>query len=1254
MRLYRYYKPSLDPGLYGIEAKQTVKASIAGQADSTLTVFNYETSQATNLGTDPNNPNAPTLLQQFNVIAPQFSMDPKLVNSVYPPPGHADEGRVLPHIVFNDPHLPWERVIQVNSDVQINLPPPPPPNDGPPKLAGPIVGPAVTSGLTPAATFASAGPKSSPFILDVPIPSTPDAGAGSSTAPTPMAVNPEMSIGRTPYLMPWIGLAVFSIDELTLTPQQETALGIPPPTQQPPASNSDASKQVGSSTGHVSAPGAYPMSVADYLTKVKSRINYESVYSKDAPGLAALKASAETTSIIFPKKSTAASVFAPAIQYLHLAHVRETDVEGLPDAGTSPRALFSICISRRTGPVLYGSVPKPAPITQVVHLVSLEGVDLTAMDTKNPDDRIGMVSLYSWTYLAVPPNPVNFVDIMRNLGLTMQMLKPPQGTLDALQTSVASQTTPDLKTAAQQLHDRLNRGYTISRWRTAVGQESVAYTRGALTPLPTPWMPSVGGDWPGSSNTGKDYQILDSDLGVMDVSYSSAWQLGKLLAISDKRFNSALLRFRSLVHEAAASATNTQINGIASKATILSSVKNSVAELDAASDSTRTPARLVLPSTDRVAPPLTHPDVAPIFRENLFRFIDAQVAAGQSLYRGFGLGKANNSDWEIIHNWISDKLFLGGIPSQYLFPDPSFLPSEALRFFYIDDAWIDCLIDGALSVANHLEPVDDKVRRRIKDIYNVHLINKIDPAPIKPPVPRYGFVIRSQLIKVMPDLKITVVCRKVTGTPPSTSDDTSRKPLVRLTRLDEFTMFALLDCYPEEISRIVFIQPPHQQRYVAAASGLDGQHPDFELIQLFNVNAPQTTNWPPLAPPSRYPSRGNMDKWYSSGTRCLDTISMARDIEPALIKTDTGSGGFISGATDSVILSLELNDPSYQLTILPPHGSTPPAATKPDRQLWVGTDIDDPTDPVPSAHPVIINTPLPPVITPPVSTPPINPPAILTPIKPAPITVHPEPPVPVILRKPAGVNLAATNLALQPAAAAAPAPTAVTPSLSPFFHLTIHPAYRGAAPQAAVAADGSKTYSSVDFLPTATTGGFDLIVSVQRARRFTPLIQLNPLISLAIQIPTTTTSTGAAGAGVVEPLVLLPAAKTGILDARMVQNKRLLPFLSTAIPAPGQGQGQGQGTLTIKLTPRTSADTTVPSGQLGDSGFRLSGARIAPIVKPLNLKVVGQPAPVSRGLCSVRLVETYLLPDGTTADAVSTWDVVKREGGDVDMVGIPV
>ncbi len=42
-------------------------------------------------------------------MAPQFSLDPKLIDTYYPPAGHRDEAHVLPHIVFNDPHVPWFR-----------------------------------------------------------------------------------------------------------------------------------------------------------------------------------------------------------------------------------------------------------------------------------------------------------------------------------------------------------------------------------------------------------------------------------------------------------------------------------------------------------------------------------------------------------------------------------------------------------------------------------------------------------------------------------------------------------------------------------------------------------------------------------------------------------------------------------------------------------------------------------------------------------------------------------------------------------------------------------------------------------------------------------------------------------------------------------------------------------------------------------------------------------------------------------------
>jgi hypothetical protein len=75
---------------------------------------------------------------------------------------------------------------------------------------------------------------------------------------------------------------------------------------------------------------------------------------------------------------------------------------------------------------------------------------------------------------------------------------------------------------------------------------------------------------------------------------------------------------------------------------------------------------------------------------------------------------------------------LGGIPPQYLIPESSFCQPESLRFFYIDDFWLDCLIDGALSVANHLDRDDDLVKREIKETFNIYLRSLVPDAGFKP------------------------------------------------------------------------------------------------------------------------------------------------------------------------------------------------------------------------------------------------------------------------------------------------------------------------------------------------------------------------------------------------------------------------------------------------------------------------------------------------------------------------------------------
>ena len=48
--------------------------------------------------------------------------------------------------------------------------------------------------------------------------------------------------------------------------------------------------------------------------------------------------------------------------------------------------------------------------------------------------------------------------------------------------------------------------------------------------------------------------------------------------------------------------------------------------------------------------------------------------------------------------WLGRLTLLYGVPFQYLIPDERMLPRESLRIFFVDQAWIEAMIDGALSI----------------------------------------------------------------------------------------------------------------------------------------------------------------------------------------------------------------------------------------------------------------------------------------------------------------------------------------------------------------------------------------------------------------------------------------------------------------------------------------------------------------------------------------------------------------------------
>jgi hypothetical protein len=64
-----------------------------------------------------------TTHQEFEVYGPRYSLPANTVHQTYPPQGHADYGNILPHIVFEDPHLPWENEVTSKDASPFSTPP---------------------------------------------------------------------------------------------------------------------------------------------------------------------------------------------------------------------------------------------------------------------------------------------------------------------------------------------------------------------------------------------------------------------------------------------------------------------------------------------------------------------------------------------------------------------------------------------------------------------------------------------------------------------------------------------------------------------------------------------------------------------------------------------------------------------------------------------------------------------------------------------------------------------------------------------------------------------------------------------------------------------------------------------------------------------------------------------------------------------------------------------------------------------------
>jgi hypothetical protein len=229
--------------------------------------------------------------------------------------------------------------------------------------------------------------------------------------------------------------------------------------------------------------------------------------------------------------------------------------------------------------------------------------------------------------------------------------------------------------------------------------------------------------------------IFDDTNGMIDVSYAAAWELGRLLGLSSPAFARGLHLFVERSQNAAEFTKEIE--------KFLEQHRSSFKD----------------PGSVSPAPP-----------NEKIRIADELV------------------------EWIARLVLLYPVPFHYLVPHPSLLPQESLRFFHLDDNWVNAMADGALSVA--VRTAEKRLSSRadlqsvLSKIVYQHRLRLQGKQPEWNPsekyldIPKSGFLLRSSIVSGWPGVEVTAIT--------SAAPDPNLPKILRLDRISEGVLFCLV------------------------------------------------------------------------------------------------------------------------------------------------------------------------------------------------------------------------------------------------------------------------------------------------------------------------------------------------------------------------------------------------------------------------------------------------------------------------------
>lgn len=541
----------------------------------------------------------------------------------------------------------------------------------------------------------------------------------------------------------------------------------------------------------------------------------------------------------------------------YLAHVRQVDPTAKESSvlKISRKGWYSIVVGNRLADTPPPGTKEPGK-RNILHLVSLEGFQEYVSGRKaipTGTARVRMISLKSWTFTCLPQMGESFAQSMNDL------LKDANGNPKRTDFRLPIPAPRDPSEEEAYAYRTIRNGYVPLRYQTRLGEQTYAWYRGPLSPIPIKNFVSTKQRASGDPVTWKQFDtasaavIYDRNYGIFDPSYGVAWETGRMMALADPYFGPKLLEWQQKGHYLVDMIMERQhqVKALKSRRFLMANAETPQDLVDLTAPYAVTDDLMVelitgfarrigprlygtapaaAPTASAAPPTAPHPipfadqhspapspdDIAVLLGDRPLRANAALLGEPRLTVRE-AVRTEGSRELEEIVQWLSRLYLLEGVPFESLVPNSDLLPPNSVRFFHLDSNWLDILVEGALSIGIessrdifYQKLMSDLVEKQTADTARKErrlLLGEYASAPNAQPFDQEtltGLLLRSSVVSGWPGLEIHAYTRTRPGS--AEPDIESHIDLLRMERLSDDVMLCLWPAVPA----VVTIDEPHE------------------------------------------------------------------------------------------------------------------------------------------------------------------------------------------------------------------------------------------------------------------------------------------------------------------------------------------------------------------------------------------------------------------------------------------------------------